>query len=65
MKVIQKNYMLIIKILLKDVKIGENILVDDGKIIFEVLETDNKTEVKVKTIQGGKLKSRRNKSAQY
>ena len=43
----------------RDVKIGENILVDDGKIIFEVLETDNKSEVIVKTIQGGELKSRK------
>ncbi len=43
----------------KDVKVGEDILVDDGKIIFKVLESDNRTEVKVNTVQGGKLKSRK------
>src|SRR5690554_2702145 len=39
----------------KDVKPGERILLDDGKLIFEVLET----EVKAKVIQGGPLKSKK------
>ncbi len=43
----------------RDVKIGEHILVDDGKLLFEVIETDNKTEVKTKVLRGGKLKSKK------
>ncbi len=42
-----------------DVKPGEQILVDDGKLLFEVIETDRKTEVKTKVIRGGKLKSKK------
>jgi len=43
----------------KDVEAGEYILVDDGKLLFEVIETDNKTEVKTKVLRGGKLKSKK------
>ena len=43
----------------KDVKVGENILVDDGKLLFEVIATDNDKEVKVKVIVGGPLKSKK------
>ncbi len=43
----------------KDVKSGERILVDDGKLIFEVIESDGNSEVKVKVIQGGVLNSRK------
>lgn len=43
----------------KDVNPGERILLDDGKLIFEVLETDKKQEVKAKVIQGGPLKSKK------
>ena len=43
----------------KDVKPGENILLDDGKLMFEVLETNKKDEVKTKVIQGGPLRSRK------
>ena len=42
-----------------DVNPGERLLVDDGKLIFEILETDKKTEVKAKVIQGGPLKSKK------
>lgn len=42
-----------------DVNPGERILLDDGKLIFEVLETDKKTEVKAVVIQGGPLKSKK------
>ncbi len=42
-----------------DVKPGEQILLDDGKLIFEVLKTDKKSEVLAKVIQGGPLKSRK------
>ena len=43
----------------KDVEVGEQILVDDGKLLFEVIETDRSTNVKVKVIRGGKLKSKK------
>jgi pyruvate kinase len=41
----------------KDVKAGERILLDDGKLIFEVLSTDGQSEVIASVIQGGPLKS--------
>lgn len=43
----------------KDVNPGERILLDDGKLIFEVLSTNKKDEVKAKVIQGGPLKSKK------
>jgi len=43
----------------KDVKPGEQILVDDGKLLFKVIKTDNKTEVTTEVIRGGKLKSKK------
>jgi pyruvate kinase len=43
----------------KDVKAGERILLDDGKLIFEVLETNKIDEVKVMVIQGGPLRSKK------
>ena len=43
----------------KDVKKGERVLLDDGKLMFEVLETNKKDEVKTKVIQGGPLRSRK------
>jgi len=43
----------------KDVNPGERILLDDGKLIFEAVETDKKTEVICKVIQGGPLKSKK------
>jgi len=43
----------------KDVKPGEQILVDDGKLLFEVIETDNETNVKTRVLRGGKLKSKK------
>lgn len=43
----------------QDAKPGERILLDDGKLIFEVVSTDNKTEVKARVIQGGPLKSKK------
>ncbi|POS00968.1 pyruvate kinase [Flavobacterium croceum] len=42
-----------------DVNAGERILLDDGKLIFEVIETDKTNEVKAKVIQGGPLKSKK------
>ncbi len=43
----------------KDVNPGERILLDDGKLMFEVIATDKKAEVKTKVIQGGPLKSKK------
>ena len=43
----------------KDVKKGDKVLVDDGKLIFEVISTNKKDEVKLKNIQGGKLSSKK------
>ncbi|MEY2693327.1 MAG: pyruvate kinase [Bacteroidota bacterium] len=43
----------------RDVNPGERILLDDGKLIFEALETNRKTEVLCKVIQGGPLKSKK------
>ena len=41
----------------KDVKAGERILLDDGKLIFEVESTDGQSEVVASVVQGGALKS--------
>lgn len=41
-----------------DVKLGERILLDDGKLIFEVVRTKTK-EVVAKVIQGGSFKSKK------
>ncbi len=40
-----------------DVEVGETVLVDDGKLVFEVLETNKKDTVRLKTIFGGVLSS--------
>jgi pyruvate kinase len=42
-----------------DVNPGERILLDDGKLIFEIVETDKKTEVIARVLQGGELKSKK------
>ena len=42
-----------------DVKVGEKVLVDDGKLQFEVVETDGESVVKLKTLFGGILKDRK------
>ena len=41
----------------KDVKKGESILVDDGKIILQVQKTDKVSEVTLDVVQGGPLSS--------
>mgnify|MGYP000353498460 CR=1 FL=1 len=43
----------------QDAKPGERILLDDGKLIFEVVSSDQKSEVKACVIQGGPLKSKK------
>jgi len=43
----------------RDVNPGERILLDDGKLIFEAIETNGTTEVVCKVIQGGPLKSKK------
>lgn len=43
----------------QDVNVGERILIDDGKLVLEVTETNRKDTVKAKTIQGGPLSSKK------
>ncbi len=43
----------------KDVTPGEKILLDDGKLIFEVVATDKQEKVTAKVIQGGPFKSKK------
>ncbi|AQY21812.1 pyruvate kinase [Riemerella anatipestifer] len=43
----------------QDVKVGERILIDDGKLVLEVIETNLKDTVRAKTIQGGPLSSKK------
>lgn len=40
-----------------DVEVGERVLVDDGKLVFEVVETNKKDTVRLKTLFGGTLSS--------
>lgn len=42
-----------------DVKPGERILLDDGKLIFEVVSTNKQDEVVARVIQGGPLRSKK------
>ena len=41
----------------RDVAVGEKVLVDDGTLVFEVVETNGTDTVKLKTLFGGTLKS--------
>ncbi len=41
----------------RDVKAGERVLVDDGKLVFEVIETNQKDKVRLKVVFGGTLSS--------
>ena len=41
----------------KDVKVGERVLIDDGKIVLQVIETNKKDKVRLKTLFGGPLSS--------
>jgi len=43
----------------KDVKVGEQILVDDGKLLFQVISTNGKDEVVTKVLRGGPLNSKK------
>ncbi|MEB8328405.1 pyruvate kinase [Flavobacteriaceae bacterium KMM 6897] len=43
----------------QDVNPGERILLDDGKLMFEVITTNRTDEVRAKVIQGGPLKSKK------
>lgn len=47
------------KLFPQDVKVGENILIDDGKLVLKVLETNKLDEVKAEVIQGGPLTSKK------
>ncbi len=41
----------------EDCEVGERILMDDGKLVFEVLATNKKDQVKLKCLHGGVLSS--------
>lgn len=41
----------------RDVKVGERVLVDDGKLVFEVVETNGVDQARLKTLFGGTLSS--------
>ncbi|MBU6339846.1 MAG: pyruvate kinase [Bacteroidetes bacterium] len=41
----------------EDCEVGERIMMDDGKLVFQVLETNKKDTVKLKTLFGGVLSS--------
>jgi pyruvate kinase len=43
----------------KDVKVGEQILVDDGKLLFKVTATDGVSNVTTEVLRGGPLKSKK------
>lgn len=43
----------------QDVKVGERILIDDGKLVLEVIETNLQDTVRARTIQGGPLSSKK------
>ena len=43
----------------KDVQAGEKVLLDDGKLAFEVVETDSISKVKMRVIYGGMLKNKK------
>jgi pyruvate kinase len=43
----------------KEVKAGERILLDDGKLVLEVISTDRQREVKLRIVHGGILSSRK------
>jgi pyruvate kinase len=49
----------------QDVKPGERVLLDDGKLIFEIVSTDKKSKVEAKVIQGGSLKSKKGVNLPY
>jgi len=43
----------------RDVQVGEDLLLDDGKLLFRVMETNGVDEVKAKVIHGGILSSKK------
>ena len=43
----------------KDVAVGDNVLIDDGKILLKVISTNSKDLVKAKIIYGGTLSSKK------
>ena len=43
----------------KDIKRGDSVLIEDGKIILKVLETDKKTNATLKSLSSGVIKERK------
>jgi len=46
-------------LLAKEARKGEKILIDDGKLLLEVVSSDKSTEIKAKVLHGGILKSKK------
>jgi len=42
-----------------DINVGEKILIDDGKILLKVIETNKKNKIHTEVIQGGELSSKK------
>lgn len=47
------------KLFPNDVQVGENILIDDGKLMLKVISTNKIDEVKAEVLQGGPLSSKK------
>ncbi len=43
----------------RDVRVGEKVLLDDGKLTLQITRTDGDSEVQAKVVIGGKLQSRK------
>jgi pyruvate kinase len=54
-----KRFSINYPLLPKEAKSGERILLDDGKIVLEVINTNGSTELTCKIIQGGTLSSKK------
>ena len=56
---LEKKFLIKLDSFAEDVELNHRILIDDGKISFEVLETDKKDTVKLKALNEGLVKSKK------
>ena len=56
---IEKHFHIKLDSFAEDVKLSHRVLIDDGKMQFEVLETNGKDEVKLKALNEGFVKSKK------
>ena len=52
-------YQLTTGVFAKDIVKGDTVLIEDGKIILKVLETDKKTNATLKSLSSGVIKERK------